>query len=1388
MFSGLLSGILIPARLGALRWVFCLVLLGLGAGLGATGPVRPGMPWASLIPAILLLGPAVLAGCSFTSRKTGRLRTRSSLARPSPNEGNRTDRDLLRTVAEPEPGSGQQAGVPNMLVESDNSYRRLLEVTHEGVCGIDSNFTITHVNCRLLEMLHARIEHLVGQNVEDFVYPEDLRAFRIYLNRRRQGVSEQYEFRFRRCDGSPLRAIVCTSALTDREGRYRGTLAMLTDVSERRQMEEQLRGHQSILRGFYDGAPMKMGVVELLDGNDLLILSANRLVAEYFNLPIDQIEGKRVSELGIPPERLRFWIEKYEESRRIGGPVRYEYRAGADDSRWMTATVNFLGLSEEGRARFLFVGEDITHRKQAEADIRDLNDRLRRRLDWETALRRVDSAILEGGDLHEHLNLVLSEAARQLGVGSACLLVAGAEGCAFSIKASIGVESPSLRSGRLQLDSQTLRSVVEHRRASLFELSSLADYPRAQTALSEGFTQVLIVPLLARGSVQGVLEIFGRSSISTDPEWRESLETLSGQAAMAIDNATLIEELQHSHAELTAAYEATIEGWARVLDLRDKETEGHSQRVTEMTVRLARSLGISESELIHVRRGALLHDIGKMGIPDGILLKPGPLNEEEWSVMKRHPTYAYEMLSPIAFLRPALDIPLNHHERWDGNGYPRGLRQEQIPITARIFATVDIWDALSHDRPYRPAWEPKAVREHLQSLAGSHLDPLVVRHFLALLDDRSVREQIERLDDSSDESSAETSWSPAPIPAHEAERLETLRLYELLDTPPEESFDEITRLATSLCETPMGLICLVDADRQWFKSQVGLSIQETCRDLSFCAHAILQDGLFLVPDARTDDRFAHHPLVVAGPRIRFYAGAPLITPSGHVIGTLCVMDHVPRSLSPTQRGILRVLAQSIVGELERRRQLRQRESLDKALKEQEAAYRSLVQAIPQKVFRKDLNGCFTFANNHFCEDLGLRPDEVPGRTDYDFFPLPVAEQYRDDDRMVIQTRQPIDLMETHHPSATRVSYVHTVRVPILDECGTTLGVQGMLFDVTGWFLAEQSLRDAETRFHAFMKHSPCAAFIKNENLRYVYINSRFETMYQTTSAQVMGKSDSEIFPGPNALRHQESDARVLETGESVELVESVERPDGFLREFLTLKFPFLDSSGQRMLGGVTLDVTPQKAIERTLSDQLGLAERLNAEMASRSRSLEQVNALLMEQATTDSLTGLRNRRAFFEALQAALSESNRHDRPLSVLMLDVDDFKSYNDDFGHPAGDVVLCEVANILMSHARAHDLAARYGGEEFVVLLPNASDDEAAAAASRLLEAIAQHPWPLRPITASFGVASLVMGERMDAQLLMEGADRALYHSKRTGRNRVTHIRDLHVPSATRWRTLGV
>ena len=253
---------------------------------------------------------------------------------------------------------------------------------------------------------------------------------------------------------------------------------------------------------------------------------------------------------------------------------------------------------------------------------------------------------------------------------------------------------------------------------------------------------IFCAPLKIKNDLIGVIYVDNRAHAGI---FRESdlvlINAFADQAAVAIDNARLFEDLKRSNFQLEAAnleleiaYQATLDGWVRALDMRDKETEGHTKRVTVLTERLARAMGVNGDELVHVTRGALLHDIGKMAIPDGILLKPGQLTDDERKLIQKHPVYAYEMLSPIEFLRPALDIPYCHHEKWDGSGYPRGLRGEDIPFAARIFPVIDVWDALTSDRPYRKGLPQNVVLEHIQADSGKHFDPRVVNAFMELGD------------------------------------------------------------------------------------------------------------------------------------------------------------------------------------------------------------------------------------------------------------------------------------------------------------------------------------------------------------------------------------------------------------------------------------------------------------------------------------------------------------------------------------------------------------------------------------------------------------------------------------------------------------------------------
>lgn len=358
-----------------------------------------------------------------------------------------------------------------------------------------------------------------------------------------------------------------------------------------------------------------------------------------------------------------------------------------------------------------------------------------RRLERLTALHAADTALSSRSDIRNTLNIMLEQLTALLHLDAADILLLDSTTQTLEYVAGRGFRTAAPSGMHLRLgEGLAGRAALENR---IYPMEKLADYiledPRALSMQNENFLCHSVAPLVAKGQVRGVLEIFHRQAAETDAEWHEFLETLTGQVAAALDNNNLLNQLQRSNMELTLAYDRTLEGWSHALDLRDKITEDHTRRVTEMSMRLAKAMGMSDTELVQVRRGALLHDIGKLGIPDNVLNKTGPLNPDERALMQRHPAYANEMLQNISFLAPARVIPYCHHEKWDGTGYPRGLKGDEIPLAARIFSVVDVWDALGSVRPYRDAWPPEKVREYICAEAGTYFDPHVVEVFLKLI-------------------------------------------------------------------------------------------------------------------------------------------------------------------------------------------------------------------------------------------------------------------------------------------------------------------------------------------------------------------------------------------------------------------------------------------------------------------------------------------------------------------------------------------------------------------------------------------------------------------------------------------------------------------------------
>jgi putative nucleotidyltransferase with HDIG domain len=364
-----------------------------------------------------------------------------------------------------------------------------------------------------------------------------------------------------------------------------------------------------------------------------------------------------------------------------------------------------------------------------------LHEKTKHSLERLATLRSIDQAITSNTDIHVTLNILLGHARGQLGADAVGILRLDPHMNHLTYFAGQGFGSVLSTPSPIRIgEGYAGLAVLERRPIFASEVQGLSLVSgRTELATTELFKSYHVMPLTVKGQVKGVMETFHRNRYTPDEEWKNYFESLANQAAIAIDNAELFENLQKSNVDLRVAYNATIEGWSRALDLRDKETEGHTQRVMDKTLKLAEVMGVKKENLDHIRRGALLHDIGKMGIPDQLLHKPGPLNEEEWTIMRKHPEFAYEMLSPISYLHDSLNIPLYHHEKWDGTGYPRKLKGEEIPLEARIFAVVDVWDALLSDRPYRKAWSKRETLQYLIDQKGSHFEPQIVDAFLKLI-------------------------------------------------------------------------------------------------------------------------------------------------------------------------------------------------------------------------------------------------------------------------------------------------------------------------------------------------------------------------------------------------------------------------------------------------------------------------------------------------------------------------------------------------------------------------------------------------------------------------------------------------------------------------------
>ena len=468
--------------------------------------------------------------------------------------------------------------------------------------------------------------------------------------------------------------------------------------------------------------------VAVLDSEGVIVFT-NETFEEILSLKSEDIIGKNCSEVFASPD-LANWIENT-ASKTLDREIENFYEADLETSsttlhiRW--ALSNLTSWRGE-HDYFVLTGVDITQLVESERSATHRLANIR-------ALHEIDMAVSYHLELEKMLDVFLERLISRLGVDGADVFLIDEERSVLRFAHGKGIVTGEMDFRELPMEGTIPSSVASSGKpySGPLDTSSNPECPRLKNLIDMKVKDYHAVPLETRGKILGVLETFDMMQIHRDSEWNDFLQMLAAQASLAIDVALMIDNLKDSNRKIAEAYDQTLEVLVGTLEMRDMNTKKHSRRVADLTVWLAEKMGASEEEIENMYRGALLHDIGKISIPDSVLLKEGPLSEDEWKVMKTHPTTAYEVLSQVEYLRPSLDIPYCHHERWDGSGYPRGLKGEEIPLAARIFAVVDVYDALTSDRPYRKAWSKEKTVEYLLENSGKLFDPAVIEKFLEIL-------------------------------------------------------------------------------------------------------------------------------------------------------------------------------------------------------------------------------------------------------------------------------------------------------------------------------------------------------------------------------------------------------------------------------------------------------------------------------------------------------------------------------------------------------------------------------------------------------------------------------------------------------------------------------
>ncbi len=615
----------------------------------------------------------------------------------------------------------------NTLRESEEKYRFLTENIQDVIWAVDMEGHFTYISPAIEKLTGFTPEEVIAMPINEFVLQEDFNAILEKMQEElakpaeEQSLSVTISARHKTRDDSYVHVEFSASWKLDEQGNLAGMQGSTRDITERKQLEEIIiesrRKYQSVVD------TQKEMICRYLP--DTTLTFVNDAFCRAHGKSRQELLGSKFLEF-TPPESRDELIKLLNSLSPDKPSVTKEHRAMLPDGsiRWHKWTDQAL-FSENGKViEYQGVGRDITKRVQAEKEMHRQGFRTRSLLKIASRL----NAVLE---LNTVLRVTCEEICSALNVSISVFQLYDEHSETFAIADSLGLPTGFAETME-PLPCELYDQFTEkHGKSNVVPDISLApDLPFMKLLQKYDIRSLAYAALEREGRPMGIiLAASTEDEKALAPDASELLAGMADLAASAIDDAALFKKLEQTNVELLRAYDATIEGWAYALDLRDEETEEHSQRVTELTLLIAQKMGIKDKELVHVKRGALLHDIGKISVPDSILLKPGPLTEEEWKVMRKHPSHAYEMLSRIEYLRLALDIPYCHHEKWDGTGYPRGLKDKEIPLPARIFAVVDVYDALTSDRPYRKAWSEEDALDLIKKDSGSHFDPEVVEVF-----------------------------------------------------------------------------------------------------------------------------------------------------------------------------------------------------------------------------------------------------------------------------------------------------------------------------------------------------------------------------------------------------------------------------------------------------------------------------------------------------------------------------------------------------------------------------------------------------------------------------------------------------------------------------------